>query len=180
VPPGQVGKYILPFAAGNLLGPIVLGHLFDSVGRRAMIAVTYTTGGVLLAATGYAFARGWLTATTQTALWCAVFFAASAAASAAYLSVSELFPVEIRALAIAVFYALGTAVGGLVAPALFGALIEGGSRRALFSGYLAGAALMIFAAVVEAILGVPAERRSLEDLAELDDEGAHAGPAGAR
>jgi MFS family permease len=163
----DVGRYLLPFALGNLLGPLLLGHLFDTVGRRQMIAITYGLSGVLLAITGYAFAHGWLTAATQTALWCAVFFVASAAASSAYLTVSELFPVELRGMAIALFYAVGTAVGGLGAPALFGVLIQSGSRYRLFAGYLVGAALMELAAVVAAVLGVAAEKRSLETISEM-------------
>jgi MFS family permease len=177
VAPSHVGLYLLPFAAGNLIGPLALGHLFDTLGRRVMIAATYTISGVLLAATGYAFARGWLTAVTLTALWCAVFFFASAAASAAYLTVSEIFPVEIRALCIALFYSAGTAIGGLAAPALFGALVETGSRDVLAYGYALGAALMIAAALVELWLGVPAERRSLEDIAEIEDRSAWASRA---
>jgi MFS family permease len=166
VPSERVGLYLLPFAAGNLLGPFVLGRLFDTVGRRTMIATTYGVSGLLLAATGWAFAQGWLNATTQTALWCAVFFVASAAASSAYLTVSELFPVELRGLAIAVFFAIGTAAGGLVAPAVFGALIETGDRVQVMKGYLVGAALMLAAAGVAATLGVAAEGKSLEALAE--------------
>ena len=166
VPSDRVGLYLLPFAAGNLLGPFVLGRLFDTVGRRRMIALTYGTSGLLLVATGWAFARGWLDATTQTALWCAVFFVASAAASSAYLTVSELFPVELRGLAIAVFFAVGTAAGGLAAPAVFGALIETGSRVQVMKGYLVGGALMLGAAAVAAVLGVAAEGKSLEALAE--------------
>jgi MFS family permease len=166
VPSDRVGLYLLPFAAGNLLGPFVLGRLFDTVGRRRMIALTYGTSGLLLVATGWAFARGWLDATTQTAMWSAVFFVASAAASSAYLTVSELFPVELRGLAIAVFFAVGTAAGGLVAPAVFGALIETGSRVQVMKGYLVGGALMLGAAAVAAFLGVAAEGKSLEALAE--------------
>ena len=169
VPAGSVGLYLLPFAAGNLLGPLVLGPLFDSLGRRVMIAATYGISGVLLAIAGIGFAAGWLTAVSQTALWCAVFFVASAAASSAYLTVSELFPVELRGMAIALFYAVGTAAGGLCAPALFGALIETGKRNYLLVGYLIGAALMILGAVVAAILGVSAEQKSLEQIAELQD-----------
>ena len=166
VPSDRVGLYLLPFAAGNLLGPLVLGRFFDTVGRRPMIAITYGLSGVLLVATGYAFAQGWLTATTQTVLWCLVFFVASAAASSAYLTVSELFPVELRGLAIAIFFAVGTAAGGLVAPALFGALIQTGDRAQLFEGYAVGGTLMVLAAVVAALLGVAAEGKSLEALAE--------------
>jgi MFS family permease len=164
VPAPRVGLYLLPFAAGNLLGPLLLGPLFDTLGRRLMISLTYAVSGVLLAITGYAMARGWLTATTQTALWCAVFFVASAAASSAYLTVSELFPVELRGMAIALFYAVGTAAGGLLAPALFGALLETGSRDRVLIGYLIGAALMLIAGGVAAVIGVPAEGKSLEML----------------
>ncbi len=164
VPSGRAGLYLLPFALGNLIGPFALGHLFDTVGRRRMIAITYAASAVLLAGTGYAFEQGWLTATSQTALWSLVFFFASSAASSAYLTVSELFPVELRGIAIAFFYAVGTAVGGLLAPLLFGWLIQSGSREALFDGYLLGAGLMLGAAAVALGLGVDAERRSLEDL----------------
>jgi MFS family permease len=167
VPSGKVGLYLLPFAAGNLLGPIALGRLFDTVGRRVMIAATYGASGVLLAFAGYAFARGWLTLASQTALWCAVFFVASAAASSAYLTVSELFPVELRGIAIALFYAAGTAAGGVGAPLVFGALIQGGTRMGVFTGYLLGAGLMLIAAALAAKLGVPAEGKSLEEIAEL-------------
>ncbi len=147
VPSDRVGLYLLPFAAGNLLGPIVLGRLFDTFGRRPMIAITYGASGTLLAATGWAFAHGWLTAATQTILWCLVFFIGSAAASSAYLTVSELFPVELRGIAIAIFFAVGTAAGGLAAPALFGALIQTGDRAEVLKGYLLGGALMLLAAV---------------------------------
>ena len=164
---GDVGLYLLPFAVGNLLGPLVLGHLFDTLGRRVMIASTYGASGVLLLVTGLAFEREWLTAASQTALWCAVFFVASAAASSAYLTVSELFPVELRGMAIALFYAVGTATGGLAAPALFGALLETGRRGSLFVAYAIGAALMVAAAAIAATLGVHAERKSLEEIAEL-------------
>jgi MFS family permease len=164
IPGDKVGLYLLPFAAGNLLGPLVLGHLFDSIGRRKMIAITYGVSGILLAITGLLFERGLLTATTQTALWSLVFFVASAAASSAYLTVSELFPVELRGMAIALFYAVGTAAGGLAAPAIFGALIQTGSRARVMDGYLFGAALMIAAALVAAVIGVDAEGKSLEEL----------------
>ncbi|HEX4355621.1 MAG TPA: MFS transporter [Polyangiales bacterium] len=167
VPAGRIGLYLLPFAAGNLLGPILLGHLFDSIGRRKMIAITYSLSGVLIAITGYGLAHGWLTAMTQTLLWCIVFFVASAAASSAYLTVSELFPVELRGMAIALFYAVGTTAGGLAAPALFGALVETGSRSRVFIGYLIGAVLMIIAGVVAAFFGVSSEQKSLETISEL-------------
>ncbi len=161
----RVGFYIFPFALGNFLGPLVLGPFFDSKGRRAMIAITYAASGIGLAASGYAFAEGWLDAATQAACWAAIFFIASAAASSAYLTVSEIFPVEMRAVAISIFYALGTGAGGVVGPALFGMLLESGSRSALFHGYLLAAALMCIAAVVAVVLGVNAERRSLEHVA---------------
>jgi MFS family permease len=167
VPSGRIGLYLLPFAAGNLLGPIVLGHLFDTVGRRPMIALTYALSGVLIGLTGFGLAQGWLTAFSQTVLWCAVFFVASAAASSAYLTVSELFPVELRGMAIALFYAVGTAAGGLCAPALFGALLDTGSRANVFTGYLVGGVLMVLAGAVAAVLGVPAEGKSLETINEL-------------
>lgn len=167
VPDGHIGLYLLPFAAGNLLGPLLLGHLFDSVGRRTMIALTYIVSGVLVAITGFGLAHGWLSAGTQTLLWCVVFFVASAAASSAYLTVSELFPVELRGMAIALFFAVGTAVGGLGAPALFGHLVQSGDRAGVFWGYLVGAILMVLAGIVAAILGVAAEQKSLETIAEL-------------
>jgi len=164
IPGDKIGLYLLPFAAGNLLGPLLLGHLFDSIGRRRMIAITYGLSGILLAITGLLFERGLLTAVTQTALWSLVFFVASAAASLAYLTVSELFPVELLGMAIALFYAVWTAAGGLAAPAIFGALIQTGSRARVMDGYLFGAALMIGAALVAAIIGVDAEGKSLEEL----------------
>ncbi|HUW73557.1 MAG TPA: MFS transporter [Methyloceanibacter sp.] len=161
----QVGWYLLPFAAGNFLGPLLLGRLFDTIGRRPMIAFTYALSGVLLALTGALFAAGVLSATMQTVCWTVIFFFASAAASSAYLTVSETFPLEIRALAIAFFYAVGTGIGGIGAPWLFGALIDTGSRMSLFGGYLLGAVLMICAAVIAARYGVAAERKPLEDVA---------------
>ena len=163
----DIGLYLLPFAVGNLLGPIVLGPLFDRVGRKAMIVVTYGLTGIMLAVTGFAFARDAVGVHALTALWCVVFFVASAAASSAYLTVSELFPVELRGMAIAVFYSLGTGAGGALAPALFGVLVGTGSRYGVLNGYLLGAALMLLAAVVAAVLAVPAERRSLEEIAEM-------------
>jgi MFS family permease len=165
VPAQNVGGYLLPFAIGNVLGPIVLGHLFDTIGRKKMITATYAIAGLLLAASGWLFHAGLLTAQTQTIAWMIIFFVASAAASSAYLTVSEIFPLEIRALAIAIFYAFGTLAGGVGAPILFGWIIGTGSRTALFAGYLVGAALMIIGAIVEAWLGVDAERKSLEHVA---------------
>jgi MFS family permease len=166
VPPERTGLFLLPFALGNFFGPLVLGALFDSVGRRQMIAATYTLSAALLTLTGYLFNRGVLSATSQTVMWTVIFFFASAAASSAYLTVSEIFPLETRALAIAFFFSLGTAAGGVAAPWLFGSLIGTGSRLELFYGYLGAAGLMAAAAAVEAWIGVKAERVSLEDVAE--------------
>ena len=162
VAPGQTGLYLFPFAIGNFIGPLVIGHVFDTVGRKPMIVITYGTAGVLLAISGWMFREGMLTATTQVMAWTAIFFIASSAASAAYLTVSEIFPLEIRGMAIAVFYAAGTLVGGVGAPALYGALIGAGSREPLFWGYVAGGVLMVAAAGVEALIGVKAEGQSLE------------------
>jgi len=161
----RVGWYILPFAAGNFLGPLLLGKLFDTIGRKPMIAFTYAISGLLLAATGYLFSIGLLSAQTQTIAWTIVFFFASAAASSAYLTVSEVFPIEIRALAIAFFYAIGTGIGGIAGPWLFGAIIDTGSRADVFGGYLFGAALMIGAAIVQMRWGIAAERQTLETVA---------------
>jgi MFS family permease len=165
IPANDVGWYILPFAAGNFLGPLLLGRLFDTLGRRAMIAVTYGVSGVLLAASGYLFSIGALSAQGQTIAWMVIFFFASPAASAAYLTVSETFPLEVRALAIALFYAIGTGIGGVIGPALFGALIDTGSRNSVFAGYLLGSALMVVAAAVAWRYAVAAERKSLETVA---------------
>jgi len=162
VPADRIGWYILPFAAGNFLGPLLLGHFFDSIGRKPMIAGTYILSGLLLAVSGYLFQQGQLSATGQTIAWMIVFFFASAAASSAYLTVSETFPLEVRAMAIAVFYSVGTGLGGIAGPLLFGRLIETGSRQEVFIGYLIGAALMLAAAVVLLIWGVAAERKPLE------------------
>jgi MFS family permease len=162
VPDARVGLYIIPFAAGNVLGPLVLGRLFDRVGRRRMIAATYALSGVALLLTGAAFVAGLLDAATQTLAWSAVFFLASAAASSAYLTVSEVFPLEMRALAISIFYAVGTALGGFAAPALFGALIASGDRTQVFEGYAVGAILMLTAAGVALRWAVDAERKPLE------------------
>jgi MFS family permease len=161
----QVGWYLLPFALGNFLGPLLLGRLFDTIGRRPMIATTYALSGLLLALTGALFAAEVLSATAQTAAWTVIFFFASAAASSAYLTVSETFPLEIRALAIAFFYAVGTGIGGVGAPWLFGALIDTGSRFSLFGGYLLGASLMLAAGLIALRFGVDAERKPLEAVA---------------
>ena len=163
-PSDQVGWYILPFALGNVLGPLLLGRLFDTVGRKIMIASTYALSGAMLTVTAILFSENVLTASSLTFAWMVVFFFASAAASSAYLTVSEIFPLEIRALAIAFFYAIGTGVGGIAGPLLFGALIDTGSRASVAAGYVLGAVLMGFAALVEALWGVAAERKSLESL----------------
>ncbi|HKN01720.1 MAG TPA: MFS transporter [Candidatus Binataceae bacterium] len=166
VPASVTGLYLMPFALSNFVGPMVLGHFFDTIGRRPMIAGTFTMAALTLIVTGYLFERGALTATSQTVLWSVMFFFASSAASSAYLTVSEIFPLEIRALAIAIFFSIGTAVGGVVAPWLFGVLIDTGSRGALYCGYLIAAGLMLAAAVVELRFGVAAEQVSLEDIAK--------------
>ncbi|PPQ34655.1 MFS transporter [Rhodopila globiformis] len=162
---GNVGLFILPFAIGNFLGPLLLGRLFDTIGRRIMITATYGLSGLLMALTGWMFAAGWLDATQQTLAWTVIFFFASAAASSAYLTVGESFPLEVRAVAISLFYAFGTGLGGVVGPALFGALIDTGNRVSIFYGYLLGGLLMIGAAIVAGMLAANAERRSLEDVA---------------
>ena len=161
----QVGLYILPFALGNFLGPVLLGPLFDTVGRKPMISFTYAFSGILLAVSGYLFQQELLSAFGQTLAWMVVFFFASAAASSAYLTVGETFPLEMRALAIAVFYAIGTGIGGASGPILFGSLVETGSRSAVFAGYVAAAAVMIAAGIVQAIWGIASEGKSLEDIA---------------
>jgi MFS family permease len=163
VAPGRVGLYIVPFAIGNFLGPLLLGPLFDRWGRRAMIPLTYALSGVLLLVTGGLFVAGALNAVTQTMAWMVVFFVASAAASSAYLTVSELFPVELRGMAIAVFYAFGT-LAGAGAPAIFGVIVDTGDPYRLLAGYGVAAAMMLGAAVVGRVYGVDAERRSLEEL----------------
>ena len=165
VPSKDIGWYILPFALGNFLGPALLGRFFDTVGRRVMIVATYAISGVLLALVGWLFSQGLLSAQTQTIGWTIIFFFASAAASSAYLTVSETFPLELRAFAIAIFYAIGTGLGGVAGPLLFGALIETGSRASVFAGYLLGASLMIVAAVIAWRWAIAAERRALEDIA---------------
>jgi MFS family permease len=165
IPADHVGWYLLPFAAGNFLGPLLLGRFFDTLGRRVMITLTYFVSGALLAIAGYMFSIGMLSAQTQTIAWMVIFFFASPAASAAYLTVSETFPLEIRALAIALFYAVGTGIGGVAGPALFGVLIDTGSRMSVFGGYLLGAALMIAAAGLAWRLCIACEKQSLEHVA---------------
>jgi MFS family permease len=161
----NVALYIFPFALGNVLGPLLLGPLFDSVGRRRMIALTYVLAGVGLALTGWAFMMGWLDARSQALCWSAVFFLASAAASSAYLTVSEVFPLEMRAMAIAIFYAIGMGAGGFVAPVLFGVLIETGSRGAVMVGYAIGATLVIVAGLLALRYAADAECKPLEEVA---------------
>jgi MFS family permease len=165
IPSSHIGWYLLPFAAGNFLGPLLLGRLFDTLGRRVMIAVTYGVSGVLLAISGYFFMIDALSAQSQTIIWMVIFFFASPAASAAYLTVSETFPIEVRALAIALFYAIGTGVGGVAGPALFGVLIDSGSRNSVFAGYMLGAVLMVAAAVIGWRYAIAAERQPLESVA---------------
>jgi MFS family permease len=166
VPASSIPLYFFPFAVGNLLGPLLLGHFFDTVGRRKMIAGTYLVSGVILAVSGYLFWTGALTALTQTVLWCVVFFVASAGASSGYLTVSEIFPLELRGQAISFFFAISQLVGGVAAPILFGALVgDGKNPTPLFYGYLLGAALMVVGGLVAAAIGVDAEGRSLESIA---------------
>ncbi|MEB0039813.1 MULTISPECIES: MFS transporter [unclassified Pseudomonas] len=165
VPYERIGWYVLPLALGNFCGPLLLGRLFDVIGRRVMISLTYGVSGVLLAISGYLFQQGLFTVTQQAVAWMVIFFFASAAASSAYLTIAETFPLEIRALAIAVFYAFGTGLGGIVGPTLFGHLIETHNRSNVLIGYLIGAGLMLLAAIVQALWGVAAERQSLESVA---------------
>jgi MFS family permease len=161
----DVGWFILPFAIGNFLGPLILGPLFDIIGRKVMITASYAASGALIIGVGLLFRNGVLNAAEQTAAWSAIFFFASAGASAAYLTVGESFPLEARALTIALFYAFGTAIGGVAGPAVFGALIDTGSREKVLWGYVLGGAMMLVAALAEIILGLDAERRPLEDIA---------------
>jgi MFS family permease len=181
VPSQNAPYYLLVFAIGNFLGPLALGHLFDTVGRRQMIAGTYALSAVLLALTAWLFAIDVLNATTQTIAWAVIFFVASASASSAHLTVSEVFPLETRALAIAVFYSIGTGIGGIGAPVLFGELIGPKERMPLTWGYLAGALLLLVAAGIEIALGVRAEQESLEDVAApLAAEDGESGDGAAR
>lgn len=163
VPISHIGYYVLPFALGNFLGPLLLGRFFDSVGRKIMISSTYAIAGCLLALTGYLFLQGAFTSISQTMAWSAIFFFASAGASAAYLTVSEIFPMEIRAMAIAVFFVVAQGAG-ILAPWLYGKMIET-SAESIFYGYLLGAGLMIVGAIVEVFLGINAEGKSLESIA---------------
>jgi MFS family permease len=163
VPSSSIGLYILPFALGNFLGPLVLGRYFDIIGRKPMISASYAVAAGLLAVTGFLFWQGAFTSVTQTLAWSSIFFFASAGASAAYLTVSEIFPLEIRAMAIAVFFVVAQGAG-IVAPWLYGKLIET-SATSVFYGYLLGAGMMLAGALIELWLGVKAEGRSLESIA---------------
>jgi MFS family permease len=166
VDPANAPIYLIGFALGNLLGPLTIGRLFDTVGRKQMIAGTYILSGVLLAGTAYLFDLGVLNALTQTIAWCVIFFFASAGASAAYLTVSEIFPLEVRAQAIAVFFAIAQCFGA-IGPVLYGHLIGDGSDPGrLFAGYLIGAGVMVVGGIVEIVLGVRAERKPLESVAQ--------------
>ena len=162
----SVPLYIIPFAVGNFLGPLVLGRLFDTVGRKPMIAGCYIVSGLLLAITAVLFKQDVWSAQTQTAAWCVIFFFASAGASAAYLTVSEIFPMETRAMAIAFFYAVGTAIGGITGPLLFGKLVATEDVGQVFWGYILGAALMVGAGIVQAVIGIEAAQKNLEDVAK--------------
>jgi MFS family permease len=166
VPSESTGLHLVTLAASNFLGPLVLGHFFDTIGRRTMITATYALSGILLLATAFAFGLDLFTAWGQTLAWMLIFFFASAAASSAYLTASEIFPLETRALAIATFYALGTAIGGTAAPVLFGYLVGSGSPWALSLGYAFAAGLMLLAALAELKWGIDAEMRPLESIAE--------------
>ena len=163
VPATTIGLYLLPFALGNFLGPLLLGRFFDTIGRKQMISFTYAVAGLLLGLTGYLFWTASFTVTTHLLAWSSIFFFASAGASAAYLTVSEIFPMEIRAMAIAFFFMVAQGAG-IIAPWLYGRMIET-SVTSVFYGYLLGAGLMLVGAVVELILGVKAEGRSLEQIA---------------
>src|SRR5581483_1747133 len=165
IPADTIGLYLIPFAIGNVIGPLTIGRLFDTIGRRKMISFTYIISGVLLAITGWLFLQGTLNAVTQTICWSIIFFFASAGASAAYLTVSEVFPLEVRALAIALFYSVSTGAGGALAPLLFGALIQSGKPLNVFFGDLLGAALMAGAGLIAVFFAVDAERKSLESVA---------------
>ena len=162
----MTGRYLLAFCLSNLFGPLVLGRFFDSIGRRRMLAASFGASGGLLLVVTLLFLAGILSAWAQTLGWMAVFFFASAAASAAYLTASEIFPLAMRGFALALFFALGTLIGGVVGPALYGRLIARGSRVALAEGYALAAALMLLAALAAVWLGVDAEGKSLESVSE--------------
>ena len=177
VPTGGVGLYLVGIAMGNFFGPLVLARLFDTVGRKKMIAGTYLLSGIALAVTAVLFVNGTLNATTQTLCWMGIFFLASAGASSAYLTVSEIFPMETRAMAIAFFYAVGTGLGGIIGPVLFGNLVATKQPSKMFLGYMIGAVLMAGAGIVEIFLGVDAEQKSLEEIAApISSEGEPGAP----
>jgi MFS family permease len=165
VPSGNTGYYFAVIAVGNFLGPLLLGPLFDSVGRKIMISGTYILSGLLLFGTAALFQNGSLSATTMTGCWVVVLFFASAGASAAYLTVSEIFPLETRALCIAFFYAVGTALGGITGPLVFNGLVGSGRPSDTTLAFCIGASLMVAAGLVESVIGVKAERASLESIA---------------
>ncbi len=165
IPEGGAGWYLLGLAAGSLIGPLTLGRLFDRVGRRPMITGCYAAAAVIMAVTGYLFAAGVVGAVAQTALFAIMFFFASSSASAAYLTASEIFPMELRAMALGLFYAIANAIGGVTGPLIYGRLIETGDPWILFMGYLGAAGFVLVAALVELFLGVNAEQQSLEDVA---------------
>jgi MFS family permease len=167
------GLYLIPFGIANFLGALALGRLFDTVGRRIMISATYFVAAAILAALAALVAGESLGAWGYMGLLCAAFFVASAAASAGYLTVSETFPLEIRAMAIALFYAISTGIGGAAGPLIFGKLVGGSDPTHVAVGYWIAAALMAAAAVTEIVFGVDAEQQSLEEVAEpLSAQGA--------
>lgn len=162
----KVGLYMIPFAIGNLLGPIALGHLFDTIGRRKMIFATYGIAALVLAASAFCFQADLLSPATHTIFWCVAFFFASAGASSAYLTVSEIFPLEVRGQAISYFFSIAQ-ICGAIAPLIYGALIgDASSRGPLTIGYLAGAAIMLIGGIVALVIGVDAEGKGLEDVAD--------------
>jgi MFS family permease len=166
IPSDRIGLYFFPFALGNLLGPLTIGHLFDTIGRRKMIMFTYCVSAILLAISAALFDAGLLSALTQTIFWCLIFFLASAGASSAYLTVSEIFPLELRGQAIAFFFAISQLAGGVAAPTLFAALIGTGNNPGpLTIGYYVGAAVMFAGGLIAWFFGVDAERKSLEEIA---------------
>eukprot|EP01102_Stenamoeba_stenopodia_P003118 TRINITY_DN13048_c0_g1_i1.p1 TRINITY_DN13048_c0_g1~~TRINITY_DN13048_c0_g1_i1.p1 ORF type:complete len:517 (+),score=97.00 TRINITY_DN13048_c0_g1_i1:97-1647(+) len=164
VPPDDVGIYLIPFAIGNFLGAVTIGRFFDTIGRKKMICFTYTMSGLLLLVTGVLFEQGVLNKYTQTLCWSIVFFFSSAGASSAYLTISEIFPLEVRALAIALFYSIG-AIGGMIGPVLLGYLISSNSPVQVLGGYAIAAVLMFLASFIELIWGIDAEGKSLEEIA---------------
>jgi MFS family permease len=180
VKPGHVPLYLIPFALGNFLGPLLVGRLFDVVGRRTMIAASYIVSGIGMAVIAWFFSRGSFGPTSLTIAYSIVFFIASSGASSAYLTVSEIFPLEIRAMAIAFFYAIATGAGGIAGPAIYGALVGTGDEGVLALGFVAAAALMAGAGVIEAVIGVPAEQESLEDVAEPLSANGDGGADGSR